>query len=50
MSKEIPKESYKSPENRQKIIDNLRSVIILYLWNIKKSINQPSLEPKIRLK
>ena len=34
--KEIPKESYVSPEERQKIIDNLRSIIIVYYWNIKK--------------
>ena len=27
--KEIPKERYKSPEERQKIIDNLRSIIIV---------------------
>ena len=27
--KEIPKERYISPEERQKIIDNLRSVIIV---------------------
>ena len=27
--KEIPKESYVSPEERQKIIDNLRSIIIV---------------------
>ena len=27
--KEIPKERYISPEERQKIIDNLRSVIII---------------------
>ena len=29
MPKEIPKERYTSPEERQKIIDNLRSLIIV---------------------
>ena len=29
MLKEIPKERYISPEERQKIIDNLRSIIIV---------------------
>ena len=29
ISKEIPKERYMSPEERQKIIDNLRSIIIV---------------------
>ena len=29
MSTEIPKERYLSPEKRQKIIDNLRSIIIV---------------------
>ena len=29
MLKEIPKERYMSPEERQKIIDNLRSIIIV---------------------
>ena len=29
MPKEIPKERYISPEERQKIIDNLRSIIIV---------------------
>ena len=27
--KEIPKENYLSPEERQKVIDNLRSIIIV---------------------
>ena len=39
--KEIPKEIYISPEERPKIIDNVRSAIISYwiyniIWNIKK--------------
>ena len=29
MPREIPKEGYMSPEERQKIIDNLRSIIIV---------------------
>ena len=29
MSKEIPKERYMSPEERQKIFDNLRSITIV---------------------
>ena len=29
MPKEIPRERYMSPEERQKIIDNLRSIIIV---------------------
>ena len=29
MPKEMPKERYMSPEERQKIIDNLRSIIIV---------------------
>ena len=29
MSKEVPKERYMSSEERQKIIDNLRSIIIV---------------------
>ena len=29
MTKEIPKERYMSPDERQKIIDNLRSIIIV---------------------
>ena len=29
MPKETPKERYMSPEERQKIIDNLRSIIIV---------------------
>ena len=29
MPKEIPKESYISPEEKQRIIDNLRSIIIV---------------------
>ena len=29
MPKEIPKERYISPEERQKIIDNLRSIIVV---------------------
>ena len=29
MSKETPKERYMSPEERQKIFDNLRSIIIV---------------------
>ena len=34
MSKEIPKERYLSPEERQKIIDNLRLIIIVYYDSI----------------
>ena len=29
MPQEIPKERYVSPEERQKIIDNLRSIIVV---------------------
>ena len=29
MPQEIPKERYMSPEERQKVIDNLRSIIIV---------------------
>ena len=39
MPKEMPKEKYMSPEERQKIIDNLRSVYNSIIMEYQKIIN-----------
>ena len=46
--KEIFKKRYISPEERQKNIDNLRSIIIVQWWNIKR--NTPNQQTKFRTK
>ena len=50
--KEIFKKRYISPEERQKNIDNLRSIIIVQWWNIKrkKMFNTPNQRTKFRTK
>ena len=58
MLKEIPKVRYTSPEERQKVIDNLRSIIIIQQKGISEiiiylpihQINQPNLKQKTGLK
>ena len=45
MPKEMPKERYMSPEERQKIIDNLRSVYNSIIMEYQKIINLLSKTP-----